>query len=488
MTSTRYKTHILIGLFTLSSLIGWCQVKNYTQDFNIFKTIIESSHPALHRYITEVEWNVLLEQSAKEVITIKSDLEFYQLIAPILHRIGDTHIELKLSKELEEDTGRFILPVEVIQGEIYCSKREYDIPKGAKIISINAIPAGEILFRLSKFAFADALNYKKIDQAVSQRFERFMYYEFGPMASFRIEYIPYGEQKIISSTIEGSDADYINEKYWENQNNTEYTLDEFGSYPANLSPQLKIIEDPEIALLTIPTFSVPQWFFLKMILKHFKTIENHGIENLIIDVRNNPGGLVMNAVVLHSFISTESFELWDSCYASTAPRLPFPEYATDYPTMSGSRAGMARHCDRLLGDFEILKTIHELFGNPKTRSLRFTSHPYVLFNSRSYSAASEFANLASRDDYITTVGTESGASRYAQTAGTFADYTLPNSKIAIHFGLIALTSNKPSDAQIWNGVIPDHPIEPTQESLYHDSDDQLEKAISLIYENKGQND
>ncbi len=478
---------IFFCLFYL--LIAFCNIAQYTsinksaytRDLLVFKKVLQEAHPSLHQYLPKEEWESLFHQAHEKLTRVQTDLEFLRVIMPLAQRIGDAHMDIKLKKSLEEDVGRFVVPVHYMEGNLLVAKTYKGIPKAARIIRINEIPTSELMARLVPYAFTDANNPGIARQIVGLFFERFMYYEFGPQQTFDVEFIPYGESASSTVRIQGSDESYADEKYWDAYHEVEYDHNELGSYPINSVPHLDIIEDPEIVRLIIPTFNVPTWFFERMLKKQFEEIEDLGVENLIVDVRDNTGGIIFNAVTLFSLISDETTQWWESCFVRTM-ELPELNYTGTGRVLSEMLTRKFKRATSIDGKKVLFGEEAKLYNDVPEVEHRFEGNTVVLFNGRSCSAASAFAHFATRSEKIYTVGSESGSNQGLQTAGWFADYILPKSQIRLHFGLISLQSRMETESIDKRGVMPKVLVENNRESLYYNTDDQLQAALDIIYQ------
>lgn len=468
----------LCQLFGLS-VCGFADSSDYVQDFKIFKEILEEAHPSLNEYISADEWGRLISSASDKVKNVHTELEFIQLLSEVGHEIGDAHLSISLFDEIEKEIGLFVPSMEYAEGQLVFSKNNEGIDKGAKLVSINGVSSFEILKRLSKYAFSDAKNREVEFHIVAQNFERFMYYEFGSQAEYKIEYIKYGDDDLLEKNILGSKKGYFDNQRWMQESNIEYEIDDYGTYPKNLVPSVQIDETYDAAILRVPTFHVTPWFFKEILAQLFKVINEEGVSNLIVDVRDNGGGYTYNSYMLRLYLSGSIDEWWEYCYTSTFD-LPYPEYFNGLPSILGGLRKFFVGGKQLDGKIVLDKSMHIPNSRSAIPYYQFRGNKFVLFNGRSCSAASEFAHFAMNDKSIITLGTESGASPRLQTAGVFADYILPNTRIKLHFGLISFVS-KESEQSKGLGVIPDYEVEKSIEDVYYQTDPQMEKLLGILY-------
>ena len=476
--------YLLFVSLSISCAFGQlAATKNYVHDFEVFKTVLEEAHPSLYMYISKAEWRKLVLQATQKVKQVENDIEFMQLLSSLAYRIGDTHISLSLKTELENGTGRFVTPVQVVDGQIITTANYQKLVQGSIIRKINNIPISELMYRLSKYSFTDAINVKNENQLIAKNFERYLYYELGPQDSFEVEYTDYGNTGTYTLTVDGSSEEFMFDRQQQAYDKLDFEMDEIidiGNYPLDIVPRLTIDDDNTVAILTIPNFAINQRVFHILLYRYFAKLKQNAVQNLIIDVRDNQGGYIANAITLNAYLTGERNEnWWDSCYTRTL-RLPLVNYAVDGNVTNQYLAsfGHKRVVDDKYMKYQSKATNT---SQPDIPIFIYRGNTFVLFDRYSFSAASEFAKFATENEDIKTFGNESGANAQAQTAGFFADYVLPHSGIQLRFGLITFITPYSSSYASQRGIIPDQVIEPTLEDIYYGTDIQMKTLQELIY-------
>ncbi len=171
------------------------------------------------------------------------------------------------------------------------------INKGAEVISINGLPMTEIIHRLLPGFFSDGNNttFKYIE--MSHYFSAYYANLVEAPDSFHIKFRNGND---ISSVKVPSIPHSLVKKYEE---------DSEKNIPPEDPYSLEILPD-NTALLTISSFWMGSDGKFKRFLKNsFSTIRQKGIDNLIIDVRNNEGGNDKRGALLLSWLMEREIQV-----------------------------------------------------------------------------------------------------------------------------------------------------------------------------------
>ena len=110
--------------------------------------------------------------------------------------------------------------------------------------------------------------------------------------------------------------------------------------------------------------------------------------------------------------------------------------------------------------------------------INFNGKVWFLIDGLSFSSTSEFCAVARSNGRGEFIGTETGGGYYGNTSMQI-DTTLPNSKTMISIGTIkyemAVCKAKHKD----RGIIPDHIVTPTINSIINKEDTQLDFALKI---------
>jgi hypothetical protein len=408
--------YILVAF--LSTLFVSINAQNYTRaelttDINFLQTQLFEKHSGLDTYASLEEINITLNQMKATLPDSMSAIQFYGHISPILSTIKDGHtMLLPPSVYLEKsNTDSLFLPLRMFNSgdKLYVELNylpEDKIPNGSEIISINGVPAAVILNTMLNGMMRDGHNDAYARWALNWWFAEYFSYWYDHPAKYQIQFInPEGVlQNVI---IDGATKEAYNEyraKRYPNRSFTRtydhkpgtavvFTLDTIHSIA------IMKIKDWDEAVLK----NTYHQKLRKTIDSCFDSIFLFHIQHLVIDIRDNQGGSLVNSKHVLSYLLNTSFDLVDNYYKVSNPALD---------------AGNSRY----------KKTSGENSKSNKIRKEIYTGKVYVLTNGGSFSNSGLFASTLKRNNRALFIGEETGGSIYSLNANT-KSLTLPNTQI-----------------------------------------------------------
>ena len=445
--------------------------QNYTRaelttDINFLQTQLFEKHSGLDTYTSLEEINNTLNQMKATLPDSMSAIQFYGHISPILSTIKDGHtMLLPPSVYLEKsNTDSLFLPLRMFNSgdKLYVELNylpEDKIPNGSEIISINGVPAAVILNTMLNGMMRDGHNDAYARWALNWWFAEYFSYWYDHPAKYQIQFInPEGVlQNVI---IDGATKEAYNEyraKRYPNRSFTRtydhkpgtavvFTLDTIHSIV------IMKIKDWDEAILK----NTYHQKLRKTIDSCFDSIFLFHIQHLVIDIRDNQGGSLVNSKHVLSYLLNTSFDLVDNYYKVSNPALD---------------AGNSRY----------KKTSGENSKSNKIRKEIYTGKVYVLTNGGSFSNSGLFASTLKRNNRALFIGEETGGSIYSLNANT-KSLTLPNTQIQFELTTKRFAINE-SIPNAGRGLIPDYVVHPTITNLVEGRDVILEKALDVIQGN-----
>jgi hypothetical protein len=461
--------YILVAF--LSTLFVSINAQNYTRaelttDINFLQTQLFEKHSGLDTYASLEEINITLNQMKATLPDSMSAIQFYGHISPILSTIKDGHtMLLPPSVYLEKsNTDSLFLPLRMFNSgdKLYVELNylpEDKIPNGSEIISINGVPAAVILNTMLNGMMRDGHNDAYARWALNWWFAEYFSYWYDHPAKYQIQFInPEGVlQNVI---IDGATKEAYNEyraKRYPNRSFTRtydhkpgtavvFTLDTIHSIA------IMKIKDWDEAVLK----NTYHQKLRKTIDSCFDSIFLFHIQHLVIDIRDNQGGSLVNSKHVLSYLLNTSFDLVDNYYKVSNPALD---------------AGNSRY----------KKTSGENSKSNKIRKEIYTGKVYVLTNGGSFSNSGLFASTLIRNNRALFIGEETGGSIYSLNANT-KSLTLPNTQIQFELTTKRFAINE-SIPNAGRGLIPDYVVHPTITNLVEGRDVILEKALDVIQGN-----
>ncbi|WP_026464981.1 S41 family peptidase [Adhaeribacter aquaticus] len=440
-------------------------IRQLQDDFQLFRTSLEEAHPSLYRYTTKAELSRLLDSTFLTLNNPLDEIQFYQLLTPILAKIRCGHTGANLSetfyKENSQRLSYFPVKVKLAGDKLFVIQNfasNEQLATGEEIISIEGETVPQIKARVYPHLPADGYITTYKDYFFGKDFSNLYRNYIGEKSSFRIR-VKTLLGEVVEKELNGiSLSEYQAQKAREKEDNT-----------------LKMLS-PQIALLQVKTFTdLKGKNFKPWVSKSFNTMNRSHVKSLIIDLRDNAGGRDDYAMFLYSFLADKSFSYHQSLEAAT-DHLSFLQY-TDQDNSINILLPQIVHKDSL-GRF-LLRNSHPTLGLHKKATSGFNGKVFFLINGGTFSAAADFAAVSRQNNKGVFIGEETGGAAAGNTSNGEIVLTLPQSKLRIAIPLFKI-SNSISPELLGRGVIPEYPISSLNEDIANRKDTALQKAIDLI--------
>jgi Peptidase family S41 len=226
----------------------------------------------------------------------------------------------------------------------------------------------------------------------------------------------------------------------------------------------------QFATLRIASFTRPlKRSFLN---QSFKQLQQKQIPNLIIDVRNNGGGLIKSSLLLTKYIEQGTFRFTDSVFAATR------RIRSDIKVKKKfvNNLGMLFLSRKEKKDQYRFIFFQKPF-QPKRNN--YKGQVYVLTGGYSFSATTMFLSNVKGQSNVTLVGEETGGGYYGNNGVFIPEMILPHTKLRVRLPLYRIVNNKTIPFN-GSGVPPDVEVKATSESIRLNKDPKMEKAVELI--------
>ncbi len=393
-------------------------------------------HDSLMRAVNEVKG------SLPDSIT---RAELYMRLAPLLAMIGDGHTYLvfPFNDVFTADLRR--LPVSfVINTSDYTMRVKScidgTIPEGAEVTAINGLAVREMLERMMTFVSGerDFFRLSMVNYDFSALFE--MLYAAD---EYEITYRVPGSRKTSAATLAAATWEEISRRLPKKKARSRWQAYSF-----------ELMKDKNVAVMDFRSF------YDENNMKHFAdsmfaAIRENGITNLIIDIRENGGGVSLVGDELLKYISPVPFTQFEKEFVRVTPTT----------LRLCEDIGTPRIEMYYMEEKDMVKPLTQAEG-------RFDGHVYLLISHNSFSSAASFAWAFKQFGMGTVIGEETGG--MGVSYGDCVNYRLPVS------GLSCLISFKRfwhygADERDIHGVLPDYEV-PQAEAL--------DKALKLARKNR----
>ena len=446
------------------------------EDFQIMRHALEEAHGGIYQYTSKTEMDRTFDRAYRKIDHPMTALEFWRLARPVVSQIKCGHTSLLFPHQMQEQLGKTIplLPLEVRDfGDHVYVYRDFSNPgstlEGCELLSINGVPVSRLLKEFEQVVFTGDGN-TTTGRAWFIGFGRVFGIQLwarGSVSPFRVTYrdMKGKRRNVVLAGMTGPDWDRLwKERY---------------AVPPVPNADLKFLDDGKIAVLTIRG-----WFhfadddrkltFSDFLKTSFAQIRDKGTGDLIIDVRDNGGGLEMPVIELFSFVWGQPFRVYRDVFC-TARQFDFFKYESDPRPVAANLVEQ-----RADGKFHFVK--QDGVGLQQPSQPHYSGRIFALMNGASFSSSSEFLTLLHFYKRAKFIGEEPSGTCCGYTCGRFVRPILPNSRLELVFGLLTFDLDVSGYKHPERGVQPDYPVTHTISALLAGKDGDMELALSLARE------
>jgi len=485
------KNQLLTLSFLFLIAVGFSQSpqKKYLEDFKIYKEIVETSHTGMYLYTPKSEFDSIFKMSEKqieagEIITVN---DFFLLLAKIHTKINCGHSSMYPSAELFSTIGEnpkvfFPFQVKFIKDTLIVAADYNNLKKGTQITKINNLSVEQICKDAFQIISSDGYNTTFKYRQLEEEFAMYYFLLYGAKEKYNLDIIPYQSTETKNVTIKGIQPDG-NQEIIERK-----------------ATDLKYI-NKNTALLTVNTFSTEtrknQKKFFKFLNNSFKEIKAKGIENLILDIRENTGGDDGNDMELASYLINKPFKENKFRKLNNADLPLYPEYLhAEWKQMMGvsekkspeeikKKFKKEIYNEFYLGEDGAYYLKEKFVIKRKPNPYLFTGQTYILTSGKVFSGGALFSALVRDKSDAIFVGEETGGGYYRHTGSIPLIYELPNSKIA--FSIFIVINEQDVQQNLspnGRGTMPQYEVYPTIKDFVEGKDAVLQRSLDLINETK----
>lgn len=231
-----------------------------------------------------------------------------------------------------------------------------------------------------------------------------------------------------------------------------------------------LTEEKEVAVLKIKSFKSIK--YKKVYRRYFRRLSKDQTKHLVIDLRYNGGGNLMNSYRLLSY------------FLDKPETVTLKTHVNSYPNKKYTRGNYGFKFTKWVLAIEGKKTVkgetiyftHTI--KPRKRH-HYNYKTYVLTNGGTFSASCIVAAYLKQSGKATLIGSETGGSREGCNAGVTPYYTLPNTKIKIRVPAFRIIHDiNPSITG--KGISPDYEINYSLIDFLSRKDLEMYKVKELI--------
>jgi hypothetical protein len=406
-------------------------------------------------------------------------MTFYHHVSPLVTALKDGHTNLNHRKNFIGKSTRFIpFYIRPVGDQYFISHNvsaDTSLHRGTELITINGRTVADLHRELMEadHSGSDGDNLTGRRQWSLVQFADYYAAWYGSADSIRITYRLPNDTLVRASRLHcltlTSFRNTIQRRY----------KNEIDRRP-NLS--VRIVDTlTHTAVLRVSTFmgikkNDPfQWAFNRRLKKAFRELKKEGVENLVVDMQGNGGGIVLNSARLLRYWMPKPFTIMQHEEMKRAARNelitrwnPFSVLNFSLQYKSNGSGGFASRFSRR-------------HYRPRTRTA-FKGNLYFMMNGASFSASTSVLAKTLDAGIGTFIGEASGSAYWGDFAGHFKTITLPYSRMQVRIPLKKLTHAVVADRANGFTVEPDFTVTRSYDDVLTNRDYVLDYTLRLIRE------
>jgi hypothetical protein len=446
-----------------------------------YRTLRESSYN-LYAYTSKADYDAEYDRIKKELSVRKGPLNEMEvdrlfLRFTVLARIG----HLSVQQAFYDAYNRYkmadgtLFPFGVrIEGQRGFIKSNYSgnasLDPGDEILSMNGKPFSSYLLKIYELVPGEN-DYMKSTVVDMAGFPRSLWEAYGRQDTFALiiqKAETNAKLEVNVNAISALDFDKIDKGVY-NALTFDREFKFIDDHTAYYRPGIFLNMDSGGGTSDHKTFETGE--FLQVLDSSFQQMHLRHTENVIIDLRGNPGGDDSFSYPMVAYFASKPFSFCSRFSVKTSELTKkFWEGVTD-PHVKEIRSEILSHKNGETFDTPV--AVYQ----PRADSLKFTGHVYVLINRHSYSEATTVPAMIQDYGFGKIVGEATSQSPTLYAAEH--DFSLPNTKLVVTYTKAYMVRSNGSTST--GGVIPDYPF---QDDGLGKEDKTLNYTLKLIREGK----
>lgn len=451
------------------------------QDMAFLKKRFEKIHPAMYYYTSKDAYSKTYDSLYNTINQPLSYLETYKTLSTLVTNVQDGHTSFRFNKKRFNKKKVKFVPFNLrkIEGKYYLSanySRDSSIVRGSEVLMLNNEPISELIEKIKQLVSSDKNNDAVKEYYATGSFPNYYIRKNGEIDSIKITYrLPKNDstfhRKVACLT--SAEISKIGTKRYKTFKRP------------NLS--MKVVDSlNHIGILDITSFSMAYKYLdfrnlkFKLALKNsFKAVKRQNIEHLIIDVRGNGGGNILNITRLLQYLSPKPFTLVDTlALKKKAYFVYFKPLTTIVPLLAWTLFPHRKE--------ELMYRVNKKDNKKKPNlNLAYRGKTYFLTDPGCYSATVFTVNLA-KDMGIPEkiIGQPVGGASWGSFAANWQDFKLPNTKYIVHTPLMKINHRMPNKLNHDFFLQPDYEVNRNYEELFKNNTSVIDFTVDMIKASK----
>jgi len=481
--TTRLVT-LLFFCFSAGTPTAFAQTDSLTPeqaraDLSFLKRKLDLLHPGMGYYTPRPRMEQLYDSLYNGLTAPMPYLAFFRQVSPLIAALKDGHTSLSHRRNYIGKQTRYIpFFIRPVGDQYYISHNvspDTSLHRGDELLAINNRPIADLHRDLmdADRSGSDGDNLTGRRQWSLLQFADYYAARYGSADSITITYRTVGDTTIRERRIRCSSLQRFRTVMQRRYRN------EVDQRP-NLS--VRVVDSlTQTAVLRVSSFMNTgkkgpfQWAFNRRLKRAFRQLRNEGIQNLIVDMQGNGGGVVTNSAQLLRYWMPKPFTMMEREEMKPAAR---QELVTRWNPVSALYFSWQYKRNKLGG----FASRSERWHYRPRRHLAFRGNLYFLMNGASFSATTTVLAKTLDAGMGTYIGEASGSAYWGDFAGHFKTVTLPASRMQVRIPLKKLTHAVVADRANGFTVEPDFTVTRSYDDLLTNRDYVLDYTLRLIRE------